>query len=152
VTTWFRLRLLSDVTITRLRPRMGRLGAGPAAEGMLFEIQDLANGLSAFYGYSGMGMGAGLDLTPWLSGTDAGPWNGFATSAPMSVGDFGGPARFTSAGGGNYTSNWINIIGTPEGVDSVYLQINTGTTYGLGATTTAGVLQRVAGPMPANTR
>ena len=151
VTTRFRLRQLSDVTIARVRPRIGRLGAGPAAEGMVFEIQDLDNGLSAFYGYSGIGMGAGLDLTPWLSGTDAGPWNRFTTSATMHVGDFGGPARFTTAGGGNYTINWIHIIGTPEGVDSAYLQINTGTTYGLGATTTVGALQRVAGPMPSNT-
>lgn len=152
VTTHFRLRLLGDLGITRVRPRMGRVGAGPAAEGMLFEIQDLENGLSAFYGYSGMGAGVGLDVTPWLSGTGAGPWNNFGTSAPMNVGDFGGPARFTTAGGGNYTVNWINIIGTPEGVDSVYLQINTGTTYGLGATSTVGVFQRVAGPMRALAR
>lgn len=145
----FRLRLLGDVGITRLRPRIGRVGAGPAAEGMLFEIQDVTNGLSAFYGYSGIGAGAGLDLTPWMSGTDAGPWNDFSTSAPMNVGDFGGPARFTTGGGGNYTVNWINILGTPEGVDTVYLQINTGTTYGLGLTTTVGALQCVAGPMPA---
>ena len=70
------------------------------------------------------------------------------TSAPMSVGDFGGPARFTTAGGGNYTVNWLHMLGTPKGVNSVYMMINTGTTYGGGATTTAGVLQRIAGPMP----
>jgi len=103
---------------------------------------------SAFYGYSGLGMGVGVSLA-WLSGTDAGPWNYFTTSASMSVGDFGGLARFTSAGGGNYTINYLNLLGTPPGVDAVYLKINTGTTYGGGATTTAGPLQRVAGPMPA---
>ena len=149
VTVRFRLRLLGDVGIARLRPRMGRLGAGPAAEGMLFEIQDVTNGLSAFYGYSGMGAGVGLDVTPWMSATESGPWNDFSTSAPMNVGDFAGPARFTTGGGGNYTVNWINILGTPDGVDTVYLQINTGTTYGFGLTTTVGALQCVAGPMPA---
>ena len=41
------------------------------------------------------------------------------------------------------------MMGTPPGVDAVYMMINTGTTYGVGATTTMGPLQRVAGPMPA---
>ena len=152
VTTRFRLRLLADVTLSgapRFRPpRRGRVGLGPAAESQLFEIQDVEHGLSAFYGYSGLGAGAGFNAA-WLSGTDSGPWNYFTTSAPMNVGDFGGRARFTTAGGGNHTINFIHMMGTPEGVDSVYMTINTGTTYGIGATTTAGPLQLVAGPMRA---
>jgi hypothetical protein len=149
VTTQFRLRLLGETTIARTQPRISRIGAGPAAEGMIFEIQDVVNRRSAFYGYSGLGAGFGLNAGPWLSATGSGPWNPFTTSASMSVGDFGGPARFTTAGGGNYTANWLHMLGTPTGVDSVYMMINTGTTYGAGATTTAGILQRIAGPMPA---
>jgi hypothetical protein len=118
---------------------------------MLFEIQDVEHALSAFYGYSGIGIGVGFNLA-WLSGTDAGPWNAFTTSAPMSVGDFGGFTRFTTGGVGNRTLNWLHMIGTPKGVDSVYIMINTGTTYGGGITTTAGPLQRVAGPMPAESQ
>jgi hypothetical protein len=113
----------------------------------LFEIQDLEHRLSAFYGYAGLGAGAGFNAA-WLSGTDAGPWNDFTTSAPMNVGDFDGPMRFTTAGAGNYTINYIHLLGTPDGVDAVYMRVNTGTTYGIGATTTAGPLQLVAGPMP----
>jgi hypothetical protein len=149
--TRFRVRLLGDVTLTgapRLSPPRGRLGTGPAAEAMLFEIQDVDHRLSAFYGYSGLGIGVGINAA-WLSGTDSGPWNAFTTSAPMNVGDFGGPARFTTAGAGNHTINYFHMLGTPDGVDSVYLRMNTGTTYGVGATTTAGPLQLVAGPMPA---
>jgi hypothetical protein len=62
------------------------------------------------------------------------------------------PARFTTAGAGKYTINWFNMMGTPKGVDGAYIRINTGTTYGGGATITAGPLQRVAGPMPAGNR
>jgi hypothetical protein len=150
-TTNFRLRLLGDVTLSgmpRFRPPRGRLGRGAATDAMLFEIQDVEHHLSAFYGYSGLGLGVGIDGA-WLSGTDAGPWNPFTTSAAMNVGDFGGFTRFTTAGGGNYTINYLHMMGTPEGVDAVYMTINTGTTYGAGATTTAGPLQLVAGPMPA---
>ena len=150
VTTRFRLRLSAEMTLSgipRLRPPRGKLGGGPAVDALVFEIQDVEHRLSAFYGYSGIGIGVGINLA-WLSGTDSGPWNSFTTSALMSVGDFGGLTRFTSGGGGNYTINYLNMMGTPPGVDSVYLRINTGTTYGGGLTTTAGPLQRIAGPMP----
>jgi OmpA family len=151
VTTKFQVRLVGEITLTgipRLRLPRGRVGAGPAADAMIFQIEDLEHGLSAFYGYSGMGIGAGFNLA-WLSGTDRGRWNAFTTSAPMNVGDFGGLTRFTSVGGGNYTKNWVHMMGTPKGVDSVYIMIDTGTTYGGGATSTLGPLQRLAGPMRA---
>lgn len=156
MTTRFRLRLLANLTLSgapRLRALqlVGRLGVGAAAESQLFEIQDVEHGLSAFYGYGGLGAGAGFTAA-WLSGTDSGPWNYFTTSARMNVGDFDGTMRFTTAGGGNYTANLIHILGTPDGVDSVYMRINTGTTYGIGISTTAGELQLVAGPMRAGSR
>ena len=120
-------------------------------DAMIFEIQDIEHRLSAFYGFSGIGIGAGFNLA-WLSGTESGTWNNFTTSAPMNVGDFGGPTRFTTAGGGNYTANWLHMMGTPEGVAPVYIRIDTGTTYGGGATSTVGPLQRIAGPMAAGNR
>ncbi|PWT89902.1 MAG: hypothetical protein C5B55_10565 [Blastocatellia bacterium] len=154
VTARFRLRLLGEMTLTgipKFRPPRGRFGGGPATDAMVFEIQDVEHRLSAFYGYSGLGIGVGFNAA-WLSATDAGPWNEFTTSAPMNVGDFGGLTRFTTGGGGNYTVNWLHMMGTPHGVKSVYIMINTGTTYGGGATTTVGPLQRIAGPMPAGTQ
>ena len=149
VTTRFRLRQLGNLTLTgvpKVRPS-GRIGVGAAADAMLFEIEDVEHRLSAFYGYSGMGGGLGF-AAAWASGTTAGPWNDFTTSAPMNVGEFGGFTRFTTAGAWSFTVNWLHMMGTPQGVDSVYIRINTGNTYGGGATTTAGPLQRVAGPMP----
>jgi hypothetical protein len=151
VTKQFRLRQAGSLTHTGLpKPRpTGRIGVGPAADGMLFQIEDIEHRYSAFYGFSGIGLGLGFNAA-WLSGTDTGPWNNFSTSAPMNVGDFGGFTRFTTAGGGNRTVNWLHMLGTPKGVDAVYIQINTGTTYGIGASTTAGPLQLVAGPYPSS--
>jgi hypothetical protein len=151
VTRRFRLRLLAEMTLSGAprfrRPPRARIGAGAAVDTMIFEIQDVEHRLSAIYGYSGLGIGLGISAF-WLSATDAGPWNDFTTSAPMNVGDFDGFTRFTSAGGGNYTVNYLHMLGTPDGVDAVYMTINTGTTYGVGDTTTVGALQRIAGPMP----
>jgi OmpA family protein len=154
VTKHFRLRLLGDLTLSgtpKWSPSGGRLGGGAAAEGQLFEIQDTEHRLSAFYGYSGLGLGVGISVL-WLSGTAAGPWNDFTTSAPMNVGDFGGFTRFTSAGVWTETYNIMHMMGTPPGVEAVYMRVNTGKTYGAGATTTAGPLQLVAGPMPAGAK
>ena len=151
VTTKFRLRVLGEATLSgvpKLRLPKEKLGRGPATDILLFEIQDVEHKLSAFYGYSGLGLGVGYSGLA-LSATDSGPWNDFKTSAPMSVGDFGGMARFTSAGAGKHTYNWLHMLGTPRGVDSVWEFIKTGTTYGAGATTTVGALQRIKGPMPA---
>ena len=151
MSTRFRLRLVGDITLSgapRLRPRPFRVGVGAATDAMMFEIQDVENNVTAFYGYSGLGAGAGFNAA-WLSGTDTGPWNSFTTSAPMNVGDFGGPSRFTTGGGGDYTVNWLHLLGTPEGVDAVYLGIDTGRTYGVGISTTAGPLQLIYGPVPA---
>lgn len=149
----FRLRLLGDIGLSGVPRRLprGSLGAGAAAVAQIFEIEDTENGLSAFYGYSGIGIGAGFEGL-FLSATDAGPWNEFTTSAPMNVGDFGGFSRFTTAGAGNATLNYLYMAGTPAGVDPVYLEINTGTTYGAGANSTIGPLQRIAGPMPTGER
>lgn len=148
-TRHFRLRLVGEVTISgvpKFRPPSEKLGRGAATDAMVFEIEDTEHHLSAFYGYSGLGLGVGFSAA-WLSGTDCGPWNPFTTSAAMNVGDFGGLTRFTSAGAGNYTVNYLNMMGTPKGVDGVYMRINTGTTYGAGITTTLGPLQRIKGPM-----
>jgi hypothetical protein len=151
VTTRFRLRMLANLSAAKLAPRppRRRLGAGVTVECSFFEIQDTEHQLAAFYAFGGAGLGVGVANLPWLSGTDAGPWNSFTTSAPMNVGDFGGFTRFTTAGAGSWTINYLNMLGTPDGVDSVYIRINTGTTYGAAMSSTAGDLERIAGPMPA---
>lgn len=146
----FRLCVLGDVSGGQYRPRaqLSRLAGGPAFEGMILQIEDTENRWKALYEYTGGGLGVGLRFTPNVSLTAAGDWNHFTTSAPMDVGDFNGVARFTTAGGGPWTVNWLHLLGTPRGVDPVYMMVETGFTFGGGATTTVGYLGRMSGPSP----
>lgn len=124
----------------------GKVGAGIAGDVMFFQIWDTQNNLAAIYVYVGGGIGVGLSLP--ASGTLHGPWNPFTTTAPISCAQFDGPARFTTAGAGPYTVNWINLIGTPPGVEGVYMMIETGTTIGAGASSTIGAFILLEGPDP----
>jgi len=127
----------------------GKVGAGFAADGLFFQIWDTTNHLACIYAYVGGGIGVGIQ-GPKYSGTTHGPWNPFSTSAPISSAQFAGLARFTTAGIGSESVNWINLLGTPPGVSSVYMMIKTGTTIGAGASSTVGDFILLEGPDPFN--
>jgi hypothetical protein len=135
----------------------GKIGAGAAVDVLFFQVWDTTNNLACVYAYVGAGAGAGFTILPPVSGTARGPWNAFTTSAPLSSGQFGGPgplgnplvnARFTTAGAGPKTINIIHLMGTPPGVDHIYMKIDTGFTYGAGISSTVGRLILVEGPAP----
>jgi hypothetical protein len=107
----------------------------------VYEIRDLKNQTSAFYFYDAAGIGRGVG--PPASVTGRGPPNKFTTSKPIHVSKFAGWARYATAGGGGHTLNYLHMLGTPEGVDSVYLKLNTGTTLGLGAAEVIGQLELI---------
>jgi len=111
-------------------------GDGVVGDFIVFQIWDTDNNLVQEYNYYGGGLGAG---TP-SSVTTEGPWNDFSTEKPVGVWAFQGPARWTSAGAGPASKNILHIpfpLGTDKGV---YMQVNTGTTIGAGASTTVGLM------------
>lgn len=135
----------------------GKIGAGAAADLLFFQIWDTTNNLASIYAYLGGGIGVGITMLPSLSGTTHGEWNSFTTSAPISSAQFAGPgpfgnplinARFTTAGIGPKSFNWLHLLGTPDGVDAVYMMIKTGTTIGAGISSTVGELILLDGPGP----
>ena len=153
VSRWFRLAMLAGLSgamalrFTKFL-KVPRIGAGVAADVLFFQIWDTTNNLACIYAYVGGGIGVGLKLLPSHSATTHGPWNPFSTSAEISSSQFGGPARFTTAGIGSKSVNWINLIGTPPGVDGVYMMVDTGTTIGAGASSTIGDFILLEGPDP----
>jgi hypothetical protein len=120
---------------------------GAVGEFLIFQIWDNTNNLTCYYNY--LGGGTGRSAGPSLSATLAGPWNEFRTTAPLQVNQFGGAARFTTAGLAWWTSNYLNMMGLPSGVatEPRSLAINTGFTIGLGASTTVGDL-KIFDPTP----
>ena len=77
-----------------------------------------------------------------MSATLSGPFNDFQTTKALAVTDFGGAARFTTAGTGPYTINFLNIMGLPPGTATIPnpLKLDTGFTVGFGASTSVGRL------------
>jgi hypothetical protein len=71
-----------------------------------------------------------------------GPWNNFRTTSAIRVSQFEGSARFTTGGVGPWTSNHLNMMGLPKGVSTIpaVLDIQTGFTIGIGASTSVGKL------------
>ena len=126
----------------------GKFGAGVAVDVLFFQIWDTINNLACIYGYVGGGIGVGISKLPSHSGTTHGLWNPFNTSAEISSSQFAGLARFTTGGVGSRSVNWIQLLGTPPGVDNVYMMINTGTTIGAGASSTIGDFILLEGPDP----
>jgi hypothetical protein len=127
----------------------GKVGAGVAADVIFFQIWDVENNLSSIYVYVGGGIGVGVTLLPSVSATTHGPWNDFTTSAAISCSQFDGFTRFTTAGVAKWSLNFLNMCGTPPGVDDVYISgFNTGTTIGLGASSTVGDMTLLEGPDP----
>ena len=133
VTTDFKIRLLGGLAGS----------AGPfQVENCFFQIADTKNNLTSFYVYSAEGVGKGLIKGLALSATMKGPWNDFKTNTPIRVSQFAGPARFTTAGAGPWTSNHLNMMGLPKGVTTVpaVLDLETGFTIGIGASTSVGTM------------
>lgn len=133
VNTQFKIRMLGGLAGT----------AGPfQVEHCFFQIADTKNKITAFYAYSGEGVGAGLVPGLNLSATMKGPWNDFVTNLAIRISQFEGPARFTTGGVGPWTSNHLNMMGLPKGVSTVpaVLNIQTGFTIGIGASTSVGKL------------
>jgi len=131
VSTEFKIRLLGGLAG----------GAGPfQVENCFFQIADKKNNLTSFYIYSAEGVGKGLLPKLNLSATMKGPWNDFTTNSAIRVSQFDGAARFTTAGVGPWTSNHLNMMGLPKGVTTLpaVLNINTGFTIGIGASTSIG--------------
>jgi OmpA family len=150
VSDQFRLAILSSISASKTakygKYLKGKVGAGFVADVSFFLIWDTTNNQASIYLYVGGGIGVGLAVPG--SGTLHGPWNPFTTSKPISSGQFDGFTRFTTAGTGPYTVNWINMCGTPAGVDEIYMMINTGITIGAGISSTVGDLILVEGPDP----
>jgi hypothetical protein len=117
-----------------------------ALDQIYIQIWDVSHGLTCFYQYTGGGFGA--SVLP-VGGTLAGPWNDFRATGPVNVAEFGGPARFTTAGAGPWTLNYLNIMGMPRGTATSPnpLSLNTGFTMGLGAASTIGGMA-LADPNP----
>ena len=90
-TTQFKVRLLGGLS----------RGIGPAQIEMLFfQIWAPSLSLTTFYEYLSGGFGKGRGVA--LSATLKGPFNDFATSAPIATTDFGGAARYTTSGVGPF--------------------------------------------------
>lgn len=115
-------------------------GVGVDVDLLFFQFWDRQHNLSAFYIYVGAGMGVSAKFMPSKSATSPGIWNPFSTPAAVSVGSFGRVARFTTAGCGPYTVNYLNVAPQSPTGEAIYLSLDTGTTWGLGATSTAGRL------------
>jgi hypothetical protein len=126
--TAFRIRVLAELN--------GGAG-GAVVQQIYIQIWDVSHSLTCFYQYTGGGGGA--SVLP-IGGTLSGPWNDFHTTGPVSVVDFGGPARFTTGGAGPWTLNYLNMMGMPPGTATSPnpLSLSTGFTMGLGVSTTVG--------------
>jgi hypothetical protein len=112
-----------------------------AADALFFQIWDEANCLTTFYTYSAVGVGKGLLKSP-VSATLRGPWNDFKTTGPVTLMEFGGPAIFSTRGGAWWTWNELTMLGLPGRVvtDPFVLDLETGFTVGVGASTTNGLM------------
>jgi hypothetical protein len=131
ISSTFKIRLLAGLTGS----------AGPAqVENIVFQIADTKNKVTAFYTYTSEGVGKGLIKGLNLSATMKGPWNDFRTTSDVRVSQFEGAARFTTGGVGPWTSNHLNMMGLPKDVSTVpaVLDIQTGLTIGIGASTSVG--------------
>jgi hypothetical protein len=146
----FKISMVSGLSVTQAI-NVGKLfkvkiGGGVAFDGLIFLIWDIDNKIACLYVYIGIGLGAGLSFTPKVSATTHGPWTFFKTEKPMSCWQFGRWARFTTAGVGSHSVNWITMQ-TPPGIDNIEsLSIDTGTTLGAGMGSTIGDIIRADKP------
>jgi hypothetical protein len=108
-------------TTTKFRLRMlGAISAGirvVQVDTIFFQIWAPSLSVTSFYEFTATGVGKGAG-TP-ISATLEGPWNDFETTAPIETTDFAGPTRFTTAGGGPVSVNFLNMMSLPPGVATV---------------------------------
>ncbi len=110
-----------------------------AADFSIFQIWDQKAGKCSFYTFWAGGISK--SVTPgFLSATKAGPWNDFAVNKALAVNQFIGATRFTTAGGGNDTKNYMNFMDLPADTHTIPnpLSLNTGFTIGIGGGTSVG--------------
>jgi hypothetical protein len=96
-----------------------------------YDVADLTNHLHVTYEYSGDLIAGSVYDFPF-SITGSGSWYSFSTSEAIHISDFDGPARFTTAGAGPLSKNYLRL--TPKGGPMTIpnpLDIPTGTTYGV---------------------
>ena len=132
-TTQFKVRLLAGLS----------RGLGPAQIEMLFfQVWAPSLSVTTFYDYLSGGIGKGRGVA--MSATLKGPFNDFATTAPIATTDFGGAARYSTSGVGPFSVNFLNFMGLPPGVKTIPnpLKIETGFTVGLGMSTSVGTMTR----------
>jgi hypothetical protein len=133
----FELPLTDDFSI-RLQYGGGG-GKVFALDMLIFQIRNNKTREIAKYRYTGGGLGA--SITP-VSGNGLGPWNDFSTSRPIMETEFEGFTRFTQTGVADLGASVLHLVGTPEGVSSVYIEdFDSGVTFGAGASFTAGYLR-----------
>ncbi len=135
----------SQFTIRELGGLSGGIGL-LVADAIYFQIWDRKNQLTTFYQHTAAGVGKGFKAGPPISATLQGPWNYFVTTGLMGTNEFGGAARFTTAGTMWWTFNSVNFMGLPRGIktDPNPLDISTGFTVGAGAASSIGKM--VLGP------
>ncbi|HET9954417.1 MAG TPA: OmpA family protein [Polyangiaceae bacterium] len=129
---------------TRFRIReLGGISGGAGIitfDSLYFQIWDFTNNVTTFYNYRAGGFGKGAKGGPPLSATLEGPWNDFSTTGPLATDEFGGAARFTTAGGAKWSINFVNFMSLPRGLKTNPnpLEISTGFTVGVGVSTSVG--------------
>ena len=100
------------------------------ADAAKYDIADLDNHIHAIFEYSGVVIAGSVSKFP-LSVTLSGDWKPFSTSDAIYISDFEGPARFSTAGVGPATINYLTL--TPKGGALVVpspIDIPTGWTLG----------------------
>jgi hypothetical protein len=140
-------RRLADIGREGVGKALSKLKGGFAMDVAAFLVWDTDNNLGSIYVYIGEGLGAGLTVAPPIAATMIGDWNDVTTDNPMSCAQFGPKARFTTVGVYKWTLNWI-YLETPPGVKDITQSIDTGTTYGIGGSSTLGDFIKAAGPYP----
>jgi len=106
-------------------------------ESDLYDIADLKNNLHAYFEFrAGVVAGGVSSLIP-ITITGEGDWRTFSTSDAIHISDFDGPARFSTAGAGPLSINYLTL--SPKGgvmTVPATLEISTGVTFGAGASST----------------
>jgi len=92
---------------------------GIALEGHLFQIRNDTSRETVYYRY--LAFRFGNSVLPVSISMD-GPWNSFRTSAPILEIDFEGLTRLSQISAGPFAKTVLHLMGTPEGVDLVYLE------------------------------